>query len=140
VRDEVPDYLRSTYGRLTETAAELDTLVMRANEMPLPEFEPIDPGQLAEAAKDPNAPAELRAVAQAVAERRTTWAEVASGGGRDVPEINDLLLSGADRIGRALAGEDVDAPPPAPSTRSRRGGPPDEDEDFSDWNFVRKER
>jgi uncharacterized protein YukE len=137
VRDEIPDYLRSAYGRLTETAAELDTLVVRAYETPLPEFEPMDPQQLAEAAKDPKAPA-VRAVARAVAEGRTTWAEVASGGGRDVPEIRDLLQAGADRVVRSLAGEDVDVPPAPP--RPRRPAPPDDDEDFSDWNFVRKDR
>lgn len=121
------EQLESAYARLAETAAELDTLIIRAEAAPLPEFTPLPPDLLASAAAAPSAPPELRAVAAAVAAGRTSWEEVVSGGGLDVPEIRELQQAGADQLVRALTRQD---PPPAAVPA---------EEDFSERTILRKD-
>lgn len=134
MRDDVPDYLRAELNRLDDSVAELDTIIARANELPLPEIEPVDPDIMAAAAADPNAAPELRAVARAVAEGRTSWAEVsATGGATDMPEVRDLRAAGAQLTLRALE-ERQEAERPAaaaPPRRPVRRPADDEEEDFS---------
>ncbi|MQA08460.1 MAG: hypothetical protein GEU98_07890 [Pseudonocardiaceae bacterium] len=142
----IPAHLRSALGRLNDTVAELDTRIARANEIPVPEMEPVDPKVVEQYANSPDAPAPLKAVAKAVAEGRTSWAEVLAGGGRDVPEVRDLQAASAVQLEREMqkqlddeAAGDTSAPPPAspPRARQRRWPADDEDEDFSDQTFLR---
>jgi hypothetical protein len=121
----VPDFLRDAYDQLTESVADLDTAIARAHETPVPSLEPADPEQLAEAARSADAPRELRAVATAVAEGRITWAEVATGGGRDLPEIRELHAVSADRLATELAAALAEERAAKPAVR-----PAPRDEDF----------
>jgi hypothetical protein len=69
----------------------------------------------------------LRTVAAAVAAGRTSWEEVVSGGGLDVPEIRELQQAGADQLVRALTRQH---PPPAAVPA---------DEDFGERPILRKD-
>ncbi|TCP57451.1 hypothetical protein EV191_1011406 [Tamaricihabitans halophyticus] len=158
MREDVPPHMRNKVNQIETIAAEMDTRLARAKELPVPELEPVDPKIVAEHAQSPDAPHQLKMVARAVAEGRTTWTEVASGGGLDLPEVRDLRDYGlvqlerdteqyladeaAGRLGpdgRPLEQPEPPATPaePAPPARSARPPRDDDDDDFSGMTFLR---
>jgi hypothetical protein len=120
--------LSTELARFDDALAQLDTDIARANALPLPELEPADPEVMAQAAADQRAAPELRAVAAAVAEGRTTWAEVATtGGALDLPEVRGLYAAGAEHVRRMIEEEQLGRVGPARPVRP----PVDDGDDFS---------
>ena len=121
------DQLRTELARFDDALAQLDSDIARANTLQLPEIEPVDPEVMAQAAADPGAAPELRAVAAAVAQGRTTWAEIAMpGGALDLPEVRDLHAAGAEHVRHMIEEERQSRVTPPRSVR-----PPVDGDDFS---------
>lgn len=96
----------------------------------------VDVGTRAEtlrvAAQADSAPAELRALAVAVREGRTSWAEIVEGGAAHLPEVRDLRAASAACTKQLLQEWNV------PGPRERRAAPStDPDEEFG--HIVRKD-
>lgn len=112
--------LRTELAQFDDALAQLDSDIAMANALPLPELEPTDPEVMAQAAADPRAAPELRAVAAAVAQGRTTWAEVATtGGALDLPEVQNLYAAGAEHVRHMIEEERDAAAAEAPATQPR---------------------
>ncbi|MGH3758334.1 hypothetical protein [Actinophytocola sp.] len=99
-----------------------------------------DAGRRAEtlrvAAQADSAPGELRALAVAVREGRTSWTELAEGGAAHVPEVRELHAALAERTRRLRQEWNV----PGPRSAATRAGGDRADEDFApDWHAVRKD-
>ena len=126
--DVPPPHLQSALRRFDDAVGTLRSTVIRASELPLPPIPAPDPAELARAAVAPDAPEHLRAVARAVREGRTTWAEVAEGKGLDVPEIRDLISASGSRMASKLAEAEAElAEQDAPDDQHADPGPDDDD-------------
>jgi hypothetical protein len=116
--DYVPPELESLLRSADQAFEPFRTRLARARELPLPDIEPPDPGELRAAAQRPDAPAELKAVERAVREGRTSWPEVISGRADRLPEVAAFHRAGARRLADARHEEPDAAPaarPPAPA-------------------------
>lgn len=107
----------------------------QARRLPLPEIEPPDPEQLRAAAARPDAPDELKAVARAIRDGRTTWADLLAGRSDHLPEVAAFYRVAGEQVARAARGESTD---PTPSKRPARPKPVDEDEDEPPQSFMRR--
>ena len=140
--DVPPPHLGSALRRFDDAVATLRGTVIRASKIEIPDLPPPDPKELERAAAAPDAPEQLRAVARAVREGRTSWAEVAAGKGLDVPEIHDLIAASGPRMAEKLAEAEAElaeqeAGNGTPARAHRRGPAPD-DEDFEQHRIFRK--
>lgn len=108
MRDLPPPHLEGVLRRFDDEVAALRTTVIRASQIEIPEMPALDPSELERAAAAPDAPEHLRAVARAVDEGRTSWAELAAGKGLDVPEIRDLIAASGPRMAEKLAEADAE--------------------------------
>lgn len=118
--DQIPPFLQGAMRGLDEALGRLRTTRIRASQLEVPDVEPPDPRELAEAAKQPGAPPQLQNLATAVAAGRTTWEKIIE-------------------MGVANAVVEFEAPAPEP-VRSRRPGPSDDEiDDFSESTLMRRD-
>lgn len=129
--NQVPTEALNAFRMLEESVGELDAQLERAKQADVPEFEDPDPSVMAAAYEDADAPAEMRAVARAVAEGRTSWEEIAAGGASDVPEVQAV-----EAYVIAGGGEDSQAGEDARGDRSQRDSAEEDEEDFSQRSFL----
>lgn len=142
--DDIPPQLRPALSQFQDALGALRTTRLRASQLTVPPMELPDPKLLERAATRPDAPAQLKALARAVAEGRTTWAEALSGQGLDVPEIRDLVSASGPRMAEKFAEAEAAeaaaaevaggasppvAGPATPPVQPRRGRPANWDED-----------
>jgi hypothetical protein len=150
VPDVPPPHMEATLRRFDDAVATLRTTVIRASKIEIRDMPPLDPKELERAAAAPDAPEHLRAVARAVREGRTSWAEVAAGKGLDVPEIRDLIAASGPRMTEKLADADAEqadadaalaglkAGRATPARRGRPREPDPDDEDFEQHSIFRE--
>lgn len=117
--NELPAHLASAMRNLEEAAAHMRTQAIRASQLEVPRIELPDAAAIEQAATRPDAPDELRAVASAVRAGRVTWAEIAAGGGTDVPEVRAAYEANQQRIRHALEADEPDDSSTAPSGGAR---------------------
>lgn len=129
---ETPPELEELLRRADNAFGTLRTSLMRAYEMPVPEFTGPSPEELAEAARDPKAGPELRAVDALVRKKKFTWSDVLDGRVDDVAEVRALQEFGKRRLTKIMVDGPQDPPEEAPDEpveqepRKRRRG---DDED-----------
>ncbi|TCP57454.1 hypothetical protein EV191_1011409 [Tamaricihabitans halophyticus] len=137
INEPVPAALQSALGRLQEVAAAIDTKLIRATELPEPEFGQIDHDGVARFAVSRDAPPEMRAVATAVAQGRTNWPEVLNGDAQDLPEVRELQAASFRKLDEELARQLEEQSTPEPRAISRPSGE-DEEDDFSTHTYLRR--
>jgi hypothetical protein len=96
-REPVPAFLESALRRFEDALAGHRTLRIRAEQIEVPDVPGPSADELAAAAADPDAPRELKDVARAVAEGRSTWDDVIHARPTS-PEVRALAEAGADRL------------------------------------------
>lgn len=102
--DRPPPEFDQVLVRLENALAPIRTTIHRARErMATHQHRPGPSAELlASAADSPQAPADLRAVAQAVREGRTTWEKVAAGEADHLPEMRRFYYASMARTRRVL--------------------------------------
>jgi hypothetical protein len=145
--DYIPPFLQGAMRNLQESVAQLDTRLIRAWQMEVKDLPPTDPKALEDAARRPDAPPPLKAVARAVQQGRVTWAQVAAGKAMHVPEVRAMIAASGPMMASKLhqAEEELAAQEEAGKRKAegaaRRAarGPVDDDDDFSGQTFMRKD-
>jgi hypothetical protein len=129
---DLPPELEDMLRRADSAFGTLRTELMRAYETPIPQYAGPTPEQLSEAAKDPAASKELRAVAKLVAARKFTWDDVLRGRADAVPEVQALQEYGKKRLIKLMADgpeEEPEVEPPPPPGPARDGRDEGRDDD-----------
>ncbi|TDP97128.1 hypothetical protein [Labedaea rhizosphaerae] len=128
---ELPPDLQDMLHRVDSAFGTLRTELMRAYETPVPEYAGPSPEELSEAAKDPAASKELRAVDALVRAKKLTWDDVLRGRADAVPEVRALQEYGKKRLTKLMADgpqeEPAEEPAPAPHTGGHGGGGHDDE-------------
>jgi hypothetical protein len=99
-----PPEFDAALARLENTLAPIRTRIYRARDRMATTPQPPGPSaeQLARAAESDRAPADLRALAQAVREGRTTWERVAAGEADHLPEVKRFYSASLARTRRLI--------------------------------------
>lgn len=145
--DYIPPFLQGAMRNLTNAVGNLDTRLIRAWEMEVKDLPPTDPKALEAAAKRPDAPPHLKAVLKAVNEGRTTWQAVADGKAGHVPEVKAMLAASGPMMAAKMeqaeaelaAQEEAERRKAEGAARRARRGPADDDDDFGNQTFMRKD-
>lgn len=94
----VPPHAEEALRGFENALADLRTRRIRLERVEVPDVEGPSPREMAEAAARPDAPAELRAVARAVAEGRAGWDDVLAGRVDAAPEVAALFDASRERF------------------------------------------
>jgi hypothetical protein len=86
-----------------------------------------DPEEVRRAAEKPDASPELKAVAEAVRQGRTTWARAVAGDADHLPEVQAFYAAEQKRFLDAIQEQQEDAPADVPEPRRTRPLPDDPD-------------
>ncbi|MQA63889.1 MAG: hypothetical protein GEU86_21040 [Actinophytocola sp.] len=134
--EHVPPQMQAAFNSFETALAEFRTQRIRAEQMEVPDSPPVDPNDLAEAAQRPDAPEKLKAVARAVEDGRATWSDVAAGRADVAPEVKDLFAASGPGIMRGI--EEAEAEQARLTEEESRVATQriDEDDDFSQRNFL----
>lgn len=137
--DEIPPFLESSLRGLDDALGQLRTRLI-PQQIEIPDSEPPDPKDL---------PPQLKAVAAAVAEGRTTWENVASGQGiAHIPEVKDLYGASGPRIEQGIAQAEAELAArqeaerkaaEAAARRARQGPSHEDDDNFGEQTIMRRD-
>lgn len=94
----VPPHMREAVLAFEAALSDTRTRLARLREVEIPDVAGVSPEQMAEAAARPDAPRELKDVARAVEEGRTTWRHAAEGRLDSAPEVRALVENGGPRF------------------------------------------
>jgi hypothetical protein len=94
----IPPHLRDAVLAFETALSDTRTRLARLREVEIPDIDGPSPEQMAAAATRPDAPRELKEVARAVEEGRTTWADAARGRLDGAPEVRALVANGGPRF------------------------------------------
>ncbi|HEV2778593.1 MAG TPA: hypothetical protein VGX25_04260 [Actinophytocola sp.] len=132
----IPPDLEALLRRADDAFTPFRTRLARARELPLPAVEPPDPERLRAAARQPDAPDELKAVDRAVCAGRATWRDVLSGRLDHLPEVAAFYRAAGERLVEA---RDEEVPVAAAPEEARRPAPPVDDwDDEPPQTFLRR--
>lgn len=94
----IPPHLRDAILTFETALSDTRTRLARLREVEIPDVAGPTPEQMAAAAAQPGAPRELKDVARAVEEGRTTWRDAVEGRLDGAPEVRALVENGGPRF------------------------------------------
>ena len=122
---DLPPELEELLRRADNAFGTLRTSLMRAYELPIPEYEGPTPDELSEAAKDATASPALRAVDALVRKGKFTWDDVLRGRADGVAEVGALQEFGKRQLIRLIEDGPQDEPVEEKPAKPHR---PDDDD------------